>query len=83
MLFWGRKHSICFFLKKTYFYIKISKKMLTKERVINDIKNMPNEFSIDELVERLLFISAVEKGMEQDDKNEVMTTEELKQKLGK
>ncbi|MFN3489838.1 MAG: hypothetical protein ACK4YV_11930 [Emticicia sp.] len=57
--------------------------MLTKERVINDIKNMPNEFSIDELVERLLFISAVEKGMEQDDKNEVMTTEELKQKLGK
>lgn len=57
--------------------------MLTKERVIRDIKNMPNEFSIDELVERLLFISAVEKGMEQDDKNEVMTTEELKQKLGK
>lgn len=57
--------------------------MLTKERVINDIKNMPNEFSIDELVERLLFISAVEKGIEQDDKNEVMTTEELKQKLGK
>jgi predicted transcriptional regulator len=57
--------------------------MLTKERVISDIKNMPNEFSIDELVERLLFISAIEKGMEQDDKNEVMTTEELKQKLGK
>lgn len=57
--------------------------MLTKERVINDIKNMPNEFSIDELVERLLFTSAVEKGIEQDDKNEVMTTEELKQKLGK
>ena len=59
------------------------KKMLTKERVISDIKNMPNEFSIDELVERLFFISAVEKGIEQDDKNAVMTTEELKQKLGK
>lgn len=57
--------------------------MLTRERVISDIKNMPNEFSIDELVERLLFISAVEKGMELDDKNEVMTTEELKLKLGK
>lgn len=83
MLFWHSKLSICFFLKKMYFYIINSKKMLTKERVISDIKNMPNEFSIDELVERLLFISAVEKGMEQDDKNEVMTTEELKLKLGK
>lgn len=57
--------------------------MLTKERVISDIKKLPNEFSIDELVERLLFIEAVEKGIKQDDRNEVMTTEELKQKLGR
>jgi predicted transcriptional regulator len=57
--------------------------MLTKERVISDIKKMPNEFSIDEFVERLLFIDAVEKGIKQDDHNEVMTTEELKQKLGR
>jgi hypothetical protein len=57
--------------------------MLTKERVISDIKKMPNEFSIDELVERLLFIDAVEKGIKQDNQNEVMTTDELKQKLGR
>jgi len=36
---------------------------------------MPNEFSIDELVEKLLIISAVEKGMEQDDENAMMNTE--------
>jgi hypothetical protein len=44
---------------------------------------MPNKFSIDQHVEILLFISSVEKGMEQDDESAVMTTEELKQKLGK
>jgi hypothetical protein len=44
---------------------------------------MPNEFSINELVEILLFISAVKKGMEQDDESALMTKEELKQKLGK
>jgi hypothetical protein len=37
---------------------------------------MPNEFSKDKLVERLLFISAVEKGMEQVDENVMMTIEE-------
>ena len=55
--------------------------MLTKDRVISDIKKMPNEFSIDELVERLLFIQAIEKGIKHDERKEVMTTEELKQKL--
>lgn len=57
--------------------------MLTKERVISDIKKMPDEFSIDELVERLMFISEVEKGIKQDENEEVMTTEVLKQKLGR
>ncbi|MDZ7936719.1 MAG: hypothetical protein U5M51_17505 [Emticicia sp.] len=57
--------------------------MLTKERVLSDIKKMPNEFSIDELVERLVFINEVERGVVQDDNNEVMTTDELRQKLGK
>lgn len=57
--------------------------MLTKDAVINNVKNMPNEFSIDDLVERLLFVEAVEKGLEQDNKNEVYSTEELKKKLGR
>ena len=61
----------------------ISRKKMFFSRVLSDIKNMPNEFSINELVERLLFISAVKKGMEQDDESALMTTEELKQKLGK
>lgn len=57
--------------------------MLTKDAVINNVKNMPNEFSIDDLVERLLFVEAVEKGLEHDNKNEVYTTQELKKKLGR
>ena len=57
--------------------------MLTKDSVINNIEKMPNEFSIDELVERLLFVDAIEKGIKQDESNEVFTTKELKQKLGK
>ncbi len=57
--------------------------MLTKDRVINNVEKMPNEFSIDELVERLLFVDAIEKGIKQDDSNEVSTTKELKQKLGR
>ena len=57
--------------------------MLTKEAVIKNIKEMPNEFSIDDLVERLLFIQSVEKGLEQDEEGKIMSTEELRNKLRK
>jgi hypothetical protein len=57
--------------------------MLIKEEVINNVRNMPDAFSIDELVERLLFVEAVEHGIQEDDRNEVMTTEQLKSKLGR
>ena len=42
--------------------------MLTKEIVRNQIEKMPEQFSVDQLFERLIFIEKVEKGI-QDSKN--------------
>lgn len=39
---------------------------------------MPEQFNIDELIERLLFIQKVEKGLEQSKSNQVISIEELK-----
>ncbi len=52
--------------------------MLSKNRVLEIIKRMPNVFTIDELIERLLFIQNVEKGLEQSKKGEIISTKELK-----
>ncbi len=57
--------------------------MITKEKVIDSLKNMPDSFSIDELIDKLLFLEKVEKGLEQSEKGEVYTTEQAKELLKK
>lgn len=38
---------------------------MTREKAIETIKEFPQEFELEELFERLLFIESVEKGLEQ------------------
>jgi predicted transcriptional regulator len=57
--------------------------MLTKEKLMDSIKDFPSEFSIDELVERLVFVQKIEDGIAQGERGETYTTEELKGKLAK
>ncbi len=55
--------------------------MITKEKVIDSLKNMPDRFSIDELIDRLLFIEKVEKGLAQSEKGEVFNQEQAREML--
>lgn len=57
--------------------------MLTKSQVINSIKEMPDEFSIDDLMDKLIFIQRIESGLEQSKKGEVYSTKEAKEMLKK
>jgi len=57
--------------------------MLTKEQIIATIDNMPDNVTIDELIDKLIFINKVQTGLEQSEKGNVVTTEEAKQKLSK
>ena len=51
---------------------------MTKDKVIEAVKELPQEFDLDELIERLIFIDKVEKGFEQLDKGETKTHQEAK-----
>ena len=42
---------------------------------------MPEQFKIDELIERLLFIQKVERSLEQSKRNQVISMETLKKVL--
>jgi predicted transcriptional regulator len=44
---------------------------------------MPESFSIDELIDKLVFIEKIEKGLEQSEKGEVYTSEQAKEMLKK
>jgi hypothetical protein len=51
--------------------------MLTKEIVTAQIESMENEFSLDELIERLIIVEKVEKGLIQLKEGRTNTDEEL------
>jgi predicted transcriptional regulator len=57
--------------------------MLTKERVKNTIERLPEQFTIDEIIEELIVIDKIEQGLKDIEEGNVYTTEEVRQKLGK
>ena len=57
--------------------------MLTKNEVIKTISNLPDSFSIDELIDRLVFMDKVERGLAQSKDNLVFTKQQAKQRLSK
>jgi len=57
--------------------------MLTKEKVNKTIKNLPDSFTIDELIDKLIFIEKVEGGYEQSEAGKVVSNEDVKLMIDK
>ena len=57
--------------------------MITKKSVIQGLEQLPDQFSVDELLERLLLIEKIETGLHQSKDKKTLSTEEAKQKLAK
>jgi predicted flavoprotein YhiN len=57
--------------------------MLTKEQVINSLKDMPDKFSIDDLMDKLILLQRIQVGLKQSEKGQVYTVDEAKEMLKK
>lgn len=57
--------------------------MLTKKKLKEQIDKFPEEFSIDELVERLILIEKVENGMNQSERGEILSDTDLDNEVEK
>ncbi len=55
--------------------------MLTKRKVMNTISNLPEKFSLDELVEKMIVLEKIEKGIEDSDSDNILNEEELEAKI--
>ena len=55
--------------------------MLKKEKVRAEVENLPDEFSIDVLVERLILIQKVEKGIFHSERGEVIPNANLEKEM--
>ncbi len=52
--------------------------MLTKNKLDKTIRNLPETFTIDELIEQLLFTEKIEEGIKQADEGKVVTNEDIR-----
>ena len=57
--------------------------MLSRTQVFNTVERLPEQFSIDQLIDKLIFVDKVETGLEQSMLGNVNTKEQTKQKLSK
>lgn len=55
--------------------------MLTREKVIETISKFPETFSIDELLERLILMEKIEKGLKDSENNNILSEEEVEKKI--
>lgn len=55
---------------------------ITRERMIEAIRQLPEGASVDDAIERLVFLAKIEEGLAQLDRGEGIPHDEVKQRLG-
>ena len=56
---------------------------MRKSKVIESINTLPDEFSIEEIIERLITIEKIDKGLQEVKDGKINTEEQAKAKLSK
>ena len=57
--------------------------MITKTRLIEQLEHLPEEFTIDELIDKLILIEKIERGIKQSDNGEEISEQELDKEISK
>jgi hypothetical protein len=56
---------------------------MKREKAIETLKEFPQEFNLEELIERLIFVDKIEKGIEQANQGLTKSAEEVKEMVKK
>ncbi len=63
--------------------MKTTKTMLTKKKVLQTMKDLPDKFSLDDLLDRIVLLQKIEVGLAQSKAGKTHSTEQAKEKLKK
>ena len=55
--------------------------MIIKEELKTQLESMPEQFTLDVLVERLILLEKIQKGLDQSSRNEVLSEEEVDERV--
>lgn len=57
--------------------------MITKQKLIKTIDNLPDSFTIDQLIDQLIVVEKIEEGIEQSKEGKVISNEAVKKIIDK
>ena len=57
--------------------------MITKTHLLSTFDKLPENLTIDQVIDHIIFVEKVQKGLEDADNGRVYTTEEARKKLNK
>jgi predicted transcriptional regulator len=57
--------------------------MITKTQIISSLDKLPENLTVDQVIDHLIFIEKVQTGMDDAENGRINTKEEAKQKLNK
>jgi hypothetical protein len=57
--------------------------MITKNKLLQTIKGLPDKFSLDDLLDRIILLQKIEIGLEQSESGQTKSTKEAKEHLKK
>jgi len=57
--------------------------MTTKEKVMKAVRDLPDDASLEDVMERLLFLAKIEKGLQQADAGRTIPHDKIKKKMAK
>ena len=57
--------------------------MTTKEKVIDVVEDLPDDASIEDAMERLLFLAKVERGIRQADDGQTLSHSQVRERMAK
>lgn len=85
MQYWGLYYATQEKFDRKLYLVKelIEETMLTKTKLKEQIEKFPEEFSIEDLVERLILIEKVETGMNQSERGSIIPDSDLDNEVEK
>lgn len=57
--------------------------MIQKDRLLKMLQDFPDEFSVDDLLDRLILLSKIDRGMRQSMSGEVLSQDEAEKRMEK
>jgi len=57
--------------------------MITKKQLVLTLEQFPDEFTLEELIDKVILLDKIERGNQQSEKNEVLNEAELENEMQK